>query len=102
VVPTIVSIRGKAEQIREAELRKTLSHLNDLSETDIKALDVLTSSIVNKLLHDPILFLKRTSHKSRKDVYLDLARKLFNLDEEKPDRKGEEDHLPLDSNDASW
>ncbi len=101
IVPTIVSLREKAEQIREAEVRKTLSQLNPLSDEEIEAIQVLTQSVVNKLLHDPILFLKRTSTRARKDFYLDVARKLFHLDEDELEMEREENQLSLDSDKAS-
>jgi glutamyl-tRNA reductase len=101
VVPTIVSLREKSEQIRETELRKTLGQLDSLSEAEIEAIEVLTRSVVKKLLHDPILFLKRTSNRSRKDFYLDIARKLFHLDEDQAEMEGEEDQLSLDSDQVS-
>jgi glutamyl-tRNA reductase len=101
VVPTIVSLREKAEQIRKAEIHKTLSQLDSLSGGEIEAINVLTSSVVNKLLHDPILFLKRISTRSRKDFYLDVARKLFHLDDDQPETEEGEDQLSLDSDKAS-
>ena len=82
VVPTIVSLRRKAEEIRNTEILRTFGNLHSLPEEQMEAIDVLTRSIVNKLLHDPILFLKRTSARARKDFYLDITRRLFNLDEE--------------------
>lgn len=100
VVPTIVALREKAEQIRQGELRKTFSHLEPLPENLAKSLQVVTQSIVNKVLHDPILFLKRTSTKARKDFYLDTARKLFNLDLDQMEAQGEEE-ASLDSRDAT-
>ena len=101
IVPTIVSLREKAEQIREAEVRKTLSQLNPLSDEEIEAIQILTQSVVNKLLHDPILFLKRTSTRARKDFYLDVARKLFHLDEDELEMEREENQLSLDSDKVS-
>ena len=82
VVPTIVSLRRKAEEIRNTEILRTYGNLHSLPEEQMEAIDVLTRSIVNKLLHDPILFLKRTSARARKDFYLDITHRLFNLDEE--------------------
>jgi glutamyl-tRNA reductase len=74
VVPTIVSLRQKAEEVRR-----------------------LTQSIVNKLLHDPILFLKRASSKARKDFYLDITNRLFSLDEDQPEMEAAEPQVYLDS-----
>jgi glutamyl-tRNA reductase len=100
VVPTIVSLREKAEQIRRGELKKTFGELDPLREELARSLEVVTQSIVNKVLHDPILFLKRTSSKARKEFYLDTARKMFNLDADQSEAQVEED-LSLDSRDAT-
>ncbi|NSW87289.1 MAG: glutamyl-tRNA reductase [Syntrophobacteraceae bacterium] len=80
VVPTIIALREKAERIRCNELQKTLSHLS-LEEKDRQAMEVLTQSIVKKLLHDPILFLKKKAARDTKDLYVDYTQQLFNLTE---------------------
>jgi glutamyl-tRNA reductase len=100
VVPTIVALREKAEQIRQGELKKTFGHLDPLQEELARSLQVVTQSIVNKVLHDPILFLKRTSGKAHKEVYLDTARKMFNLDADQSEAQTEED-VSLDSREAT-
>ena len=82
VVPTIVSLRRKAEEIRQTEILRTYGEGNSLPAEQVEAIEVLTRSIVNKLLHDPILFLKRTSARTKKDFYLDITHRLFSLDEE--------------------
>ncbi len=79
VVPTIVALREKAETIRRAELQKTFSHLPNVGEKDRAAIETLTESIIKKLLHDPILFLKKKSERSTKDVFVDYTQQLFNL-----------------------
>ncbi len=81
VVPTIVALREKAEKIRQQELRKTLLHLNNNPRDLEGCIEVLTKSIINKLLHDPILFLKRKSARESKNLYLDMVQSLFNLHE---------------------
>ena len=50
-------------------------------------METLTISIAKKILNDPIVFLKRKEDRASRDLYLDIARKLFNLDpdgDEKP------------------
>jgi len=84
VYPTIISLRQKAQAICQAELRKTLSHLGPLTGEQEQALEVLTESITNKLLHDPIVFLKGNHHHKRGQAELALVRRLFNLDSESP------------------
>jgi glutamyl-tRNA reductase len=82
VVPTIVSLRKKAESIIESELRKSNSALGELGAEQQEALRVLTRSIAEKLLNDPILFLKHKAGRPTLNTYLDTTRRLFNLDDD--------------------
>jgi glutamyl-tRNA reductase len=61
VVPAIRSVRERAEAIRRGELAKASSRLAGLSEREREAVDSLTSRIVNKLLHEPIVQLKEAA-----------------------------------------
>lgn len=81
VVPTIIALRQKAEIIRRNELHKTLSHLPELDEREKQAIEVLTESIINKILHDPILFLKKKSERETKQLFVDVAQQIFNLND---------------------
>jgi glutamyl-tRNA reductase len=102
VVPTIVSLKEKAETIRQAELKKSLSSLGELSPSQVSSLETLTLSITEKILNDPILFLKQKADRPLGKTYLDTARRLFRLDREngdevehefeQDDRTGEEKH----------
>jgi glutamyl-tRNA reductase len=82
VVPTIVSIREKAEAIRQAEIKRSLSSLGHLDPSQRKAIETLTLSLAEKIINDPIVVLKRKADRPTKDTYLDIARRLFNLDQE--------------------
>ena len=57
-VPAIASLRERAEAIRRGELAKASARLAGLSDRERHAVDSLTSQIVNKLLHQPIMRLK--------------------------------------------
>jgi glutamyl-tRNA reductase len=83
VFPTIIGLKEKADRICEAELEKTLKQLGPLTAEQRRSLDVLIHSVAQKLLHDPIIFLKRNHHPKKIQKELDLVRRLFNLD---PDR----------------
>lgn len=80
VVPTIVGLRKKLDAIANAELRKTLNTLSHLPDEDCQALYRMTDALLNKILHDPTMFLKTGCH-GDKSLYLDVTRKLFNLDD---------------------
>jgi glutamyl-tRNA reductase len=88
VFPTIIDLKDKADAICQAELKKTLSQLGPLTPEQRQALEVLTASITQKLLHDPIIFLKRNRRPKNPREELNLVRRLFNLD---ADRIGEGD-----------
>jgi glutamyl-tRNA reductase len=87
VVPTIVSLRDKAESIIQAELRKSNPALSCLPSIEKDAIQKLIRSIVEKLLNDPIVFLKKKADRPSLNGYLDVTRKLFGLDGE--DNNGE-------------
>ena len=58
-VPTIKRLRGKAENIRAAELEKAVAKLGDgLTKKQMKAVEELSRGIVNKLLHGPMQALR--------------------------------------------
>ncbi len=80
IVPTVVALQDKCEKIRQIELKKTLSTLEDLTPGQRKGLENLTTSITKKILNDPILFLKRKEDRASRNLYLDVARKLFHLE----------------------
>ncbi|MBW2028761.1 MAG: glutamyl-tRNA reductase [Deltaproteobacteria bacterium] len=80
VVPTIISLREKAEAIRLKELKKSLSLLKELSPSQRDGIERLTMSIAEKIINDPIVVLKGKADRATRDAYLDMTRKLFKLD----------------------
>ncbi len=79
VLPTVVSLRNKAEQMREKELKKTVKRLNGkLTPEELASVDAMTQAIVNKLLHSPTLFLKGQPSSSN----LAVAKDVLGLTEE--------------------
>jgi glutamyl-tRNA reductase len=80
VTPTIVALRTKFEEIRQAELAKTLTNWKELPPDGQKRLEALTASIINKLLHPPTSILKKSGQGGRTDLYVDALRQLFELE----------------------
>ena len=83
VVPTIVALRRKMEDIVEEQIEKTLGSLKHFSETDREAFDRMKQALINKMLHDPTMFLKRNGCIRDRSMYLDVTRRLFNLDNDR-------------------
>ncbi len=80
VTPTIVALRNRFEEVRKAELDKTLSTWKELPPDGQKRLEALTAAIVNKLLHPPTSLLKQTGQGNRTDLYVDALRSLYGLE----------------------
>ncbi|MBI5888493.1 MAG: glutamyl-tRNA reductase [Deltaproteobacteria bacterium] len=81
VVPTIIALRQFCDEIRKNEISKAMSSFENLSEKDRKILEAMTSSIVNKIIHNPIIHLKKDANKVEGDLYIDTVRKIFDLNE---------------------
>lgn len=80
-LPTVIKLRNRADQVRSFELNKTLRKLNGrLDEEALESLDAMTRAIVNKLLHDPTMFLKERKGPDE----LKVARGIFRLGEDGP------------------
>jgi glutamyl-tRNA reductase len=79
VVPTIVQLRDTLDKIRREEIERNRKHLKDLTADQQAAIDQITQSLVNKILHHPIAHLKETAHDPRSSDTADLIRKLFNI-----------------------
>ncbi len=79
-VPMIVALKGRAESIRQAEMEKMINKLGDLTDVQKQALESLTASIVNKLLHSPLTVLKKEVYSTNGNMILETTRKLFDLE----------------------
>jgi len=79
VVPTIVSLREKMEGIVKGELERSSSWMRNLSEEERERVEILASSIVNKILHDPMTGLKEESRDKDVLPFVGAIRRLFNL-----------------------
>ncbi len=80
IVPVIVNLRNRVEEIRKSELQKTLSRLN-LGPKEEKALNAMTSAIVNKILHPVFTYLKQESAKGNARHLKETVKALFALEE---------------------
>ncbi len=83
VRPVVSALMKKAEDIRRAQLDKTLKKLRALSDEEQDNLEAMTEAIITKLLNDPIQYLKKTGH-NRQD-YSQIVNELFQLNVGKPD-----------------
>ena len=78
VVPTIASLRARAEAIRSAELSRA-----NLSDEERETVESITSQILNKLLHLPTVRMKEAAAAADGVLYADAVRHLFGLEDER-------------------
>jgi glutamyl-tRNA reductase len=83
MLPLIADMRQNAEVIRQIELEKTLRHLPELTEAERVHIEAMTQALVKKLLHAPTHRLHAEAASPRASEYAALARRLFNLSDER-------------------
>ncbi|HJN91967.1 MAG TPA: glutamyl-tRNA reductase [Dehalococcoidia bacterium] len=76
-VPSIKAIVRRADEIRCAELERTLSDL-DLSPANSEKLDRMTAAIVKKLLHEPIDYLRSAEDREESSA---TVRRIFGVED---------------------
>jgi glutamyl-tRNA reductase len=84
-VPTIVALREKAEEIKKSELEKLLNKFPDMEEKQRKAIEYMASALVNKLIHQPTMALKKDSED--RDLLVAIIKKLYKINEEENEEK---------------
>jgi glutamyl-tRNA reductase len=82
IVPAIASLRARAEEIRESELRKAEGLLGRLDDGERRAVESITAQIVNKLLHLPTVRMKQAAVSADGVIYAEAVRHLFGLGED--------------------
>ncbi|MBV9232256.1 MAG: glutamyl-tRNA reductase [Chloroflexi bacterium] len=81
VVDTISDLRQHADALRQQELARTMRQLSPtLSDRELAAVQELTTRLMNKLLHTPMLRLKDAAAAGQGHVYAEAMRYLFDLE----------------------
>ncbi len=90
VTPTIVALRKRAEEIKQAEIEKVMGRLGHLSQQERGAIEGLASAIVNKLLHGSLVTLKTEANSASSTMFVEAAKRFYNLDSVPASEKVEE------------
>ena len=78
VVPAITSLRARAEQIRDAELRRAEAERRRAPRGRVG-----DRAVLNKLLHLPTIRMKQAAAAADGVIYADAVRHLFGLEDER-------------------
>ena len=76
----IGAVYERADAIRRGEIERTIERLRSVSSQDRELIDLMTSSIVRRLLHEPVAALKAQGKGSNSSDLAQLARELFGVD----------------------
>jgi glutamyl-tRNA reductase len=82
VVPTIIELKKRFDEISLNEVEKALRRFGNLSEREQKIIENMAAGIIGKILHNPLTNLKRESSTSLGALYVHTIKKLFELDSE--------------------
>jgi glutamyl-tRNA reductase len=83
VVPTIVALRSALESTGRAELDRFRRRLGPLSDEQERVLAEMVRAVIQKILHRPTVFLRRTAESEDSGLTIDLCRRMFSLDAER-------------------
>ena len=79
VTPTIIDLRNKIETVKRAELERTMPRLSSLTPKQQQTVETMMTSMVNKILHHPTLFLKADKGPCVQQERINLVREMFDL-----------------------
>lgn len=79
MAPIISSLRGQIEAIRRSEIERASSQLDSLDDQQRATVEMVTKSLVAKLLHGPTISLKEAAGSPKGDRLADSLRDLFDL-----------------------
>jgi glutamyl-tRNA reductase len=82
VVPTISSLRERADEIVRRVLAENDGRWQSLSDEDRERLATMARAISSRLLHEPTLRMKRSAGSDDAYLYVSALRELFGLDAE--------------------
>ncbi|OPA80327.1 glutamyl-tRNA reductase [Paenibacillus selenitireducens] len=81
VSPLIYALQQKSSQIHQETLESLFKKLPELDEHQAKVIRKLTKSIVNQMLHDPILRIKEMAVEKNSDEALEMFTQIFALED---------------------
>jgi glutamyl-tRNA reductase len=83
VAPTIVLLRETLDKVRREEIERYRKLLRDMpaeqQQATLAAIDQVTQSLLNKVLHHPITQMKEMSGDPNGSEFIETVRKIFNI-----------------------
>jgi glutamyl-tRNA reductase len=80
VRPYVVELRQRAEHIRQREVARTLRFIGPVDDATSAHIDHLSRALVNKILHQPTVRMKKLARNGDAAHYVAALRELFGLE----------------------
>jgi glutamyl-tRNA reductase len=90
IIPVIGELHKKAEELRKREVERTLQHLHNPDPEVYQQLNMLSKSLVRKILHEPTMHLRTEANRDTLKDYLTILSDLFDINQQ-PAALGEEE-----------
>ena len=100
VAPLIISLQQRAEELRQAEIRRIQSRLGSLNPEQTAAVEALSRALVNKFLHPPMQALKQAA-RDGDSARIAGIRETWSLIAEVPSNNGTSESTPKTVSHAS-
>jgi len=84
VSPIINKLKNALEQIRQEELNR---YCKQLSDDEVKKVDVITRNMMQKIIKLPVLQLKAACKRGEADTLIDVLNDLFDLEKQSAEVK---------------
>jgi glutamyl-tRNA reductase len=79
VAPVVTELHSRAEEVRNSELQKLFRRYPELTPEQLKGVEILTSAITKKLMHEPTVRLKDAAGTPRGERLSEALQDLFDL-----------------------
>ena len=79
VAPVVTELHSRAEGVRTSELQKLCKRFPELTPEQLKGVEILTSAITKKLMHEPTVRLKDAAGTPRGERLSEALQDLFDL-----------------------
>lgn len=78
--PIMARLSNKAERIRRREVKRAMTKLPNINESEYRAIRHMSQMIVRKLLREPMTILNKSAGTADEKYYIDAITKLFKLE----------------------
>ncbi|MGI5920833.1 MAG: glutamyl-tRNA reductase [Syntrophomonadaceae bacterium] len=87
VIPVVTALKATGERIKQNELKRAFNRLGKVSQREQEVISSMANSIVNQLLHYPVINLKNVAATNEGHLYAEVVKKLFDLQVESKEQE---------------